>query len=72
MPLACPLVYGVNPEENSIEGGSGEDLAEQVIIALRDKLSFSPTDMYLVRGKSNSCHVLVIIVYDITHFWTVE
>lgn len=52
MPLDAPLVYSVADETNDIEGGSGEDLAEQIVNVLEEKLGFKEDDMHYVRGVS--------------------
>ena len=52
MPLDAPLVYSVCRVTNEIEGGSGKDLANQVVTVLRDKLEFSNEDMNYLRGMS--------------------
>lgn len=52
MPLDAPLVYSISRATNDIEGGSGKDLANQVVTVLRDKLEFSNEDMSYLRGMS--------------------
>ena len=52
MPLDVPLVYSVSRATNDIEGGSGKDLANQVVTVLRDKLEFSNEDMSYLRDMS--------------------
>ena len=44
------LVYSISRETNEIKGGSGHDLAKQVVTVLRNKLDFGQNDMNYVRG----------------------
>ena len=50
LPLDAPLVYSISGETNEIKGGSGHDLAKQVVTVLRNKLDFCQNDMNYVRG----------------------
>lgn len=50
MPLDAPPVYSVAEDTNNIEGGDGQDLAEQVTNVVKEKLDFDENDMHYVRG----------------------
>ncbi len=50
MPLDAPPVYSIAEESNEIEGGTGEDLAKQIVNVLKEKLDFDQEHMHYVRG----------------------
>ena len=50
LPIDAPIVYSNDEEEFDLQGGSGEDLAQQVVTVIRDKLGFSQNDMQYIRG----------------------
>ncbi len=50
LPIDAPIVYHYSEEENDIQGGSGEDLAQQVVKVIKDKLDFKVNDMHYIRG----------------------
>lgn len=51
LPIDAPIVYSNGEEEFDLHGGSGEDLAQQVVTVARHKLGFNQDDMQYIRGK---------------------
>eukprot|EP00794_Sanderia_malayensis_P021154 gene21154-23234_t len=54
MPIDAPLVYGYEEDEDGanveLQGGSGIDLAEQVVAVLKTKLQLTTDDLQFLRG----------------------
>ena len=50
MPVDAPLVYE-SSEDGNITGGTGQDLAEQVVDILTKKLHLSAKDLSRLRGR---------------------
>ena len=52
MPIDAPVVYSCSGDDKGadIHGGTGEDLAEQVVSVVKDKLGFNADDMPYIRG----------------------
>ena len=52
MPIDAPGVYSYSGDDKGadIHGGTGEDLAEQVVSVVKDKLGFNADDMPYIRG----------------------
>ena len=48
MPIDAPVVYSYSGDD--IHGGTGEDLAEQVVSVVRGGLGFNADDMPYIRG----------------------
>ena len=51
VPVDAPIVYGFSKTEGQIQGGSGQDLAEQVYDTLKKNLNLSAADLLFLRGK---------------------
>ena len=55
MPIDAPLVYGYQETQEGmnpvIQGGSGKDLADQVVKVLKTSLQLTPDDLRFLRGK---------------------
>ena len=51
-PLDAPPVYSIAEGTKEIEGGDGQDLAEQVSKVVKEKLDFNEDDMQYVRGSN--------------------
>ena len=56
MPIDAPIVYGYEEDAEGvvnavIQGGSGKDLAEQVVKVLKTSLQLTADDLRFVRGK---------------------
>ena len=49
IPVDAPIVYGM--EADQIVGGSGEDLANQIINVLNQTLNLEEADLVYARGK---------------------
>ncbi len=56
MPLDAPPVYRVAETTADIEGGTGQDLAKQVVTVVKEKLDFEQQDMHYIRGTILSNH----------------
>ena len=52
LPIAAPIVYSNTGEEFNLRGGSGEDLPQQVVTVVKNKLGFNLDDMQYIRGVS--------------------
>ena len=50
--LLFPPVYSIDEGTKDIEGGDGQDLAEQVSKVVKEKLDFNEDDMQYVRGSN--------------------
>ena len=50
MPLDAPLVYEMD-ENKKLKGGSGEDLADQVVDCLKSRLGFGSKQLHYIRGS---------------------
>ena len=50
MPLDAPSVYRVAEMTVDIEGGTGQDLAKQIVTVVKEKLDFQQQDMHYIRG----------------------
>ena len=52
MPIDAPVVYSYSGDDKGadIYSGTGEDLAEQVVSVVKDKLGFNADDMPYIRG----------------------
>lgn len=48
LPIDAPIVYSNTEEEFDLQGGSGEDLAQQVVTVVKDKLGFNHDDMQYI------------------------
>lgn len=55
MPIDAPLVYGYQETQDGInpviQGGSGKDLADQVVAVLKTSLQLMPDDLRFLRGN---------------------
>ena len=60
LPIDAPIVYNYsNTEEDfHLQGGSGEDLAQQVVTVVKDKLGFNDDDMEYIRGMSKTVVII--------------
>ena len=63
LPIGAPIVYSNTQEEFDLQGGSGEDLAQQVVTVVMDKLGFSHDDMQYIRGMSKWVVFFSLISY---------
>lgn len=50
IPLDAPLVYDIN-DDGELSGGSGSDLADQVVDVLSEKLNFDQDDFAYIRSN---------------------
>ena len=50
MPLDAPPVYRIAETTVDIEGGTGQDLAKQVVTVIKETLDFKQEDMHYIRG----------------------
>ena len=50
MPLDAPPVYRIAEMTADIEGGTGQDLAKQIVTVVKEKLDFQQQDMHYIRS----------------------
>jgi len=50
MPIDAPLVYEMGDDEQLV-GGSGVDLADQIMDVLKNRLGFDSDQLHYIRGK---------------------
>ncbi len=69
VPIDAPLVYKVN-DDNSITGGVGSALAQQVVSVLKKDLEMNNDDLSYVRGETfqfliflSKMYILFVIIY---------
>ena len=54
MPIDAPVVYSFfddGDDDVGIQGGTGQDLAEQVVSVIKDKLGFNSYDISYIQGQ---------------------
>lgn len=50
VPIDAPIVYAVS-DSGGIIGGSGAELADQIISVMKERLGFEADDLFFIRGN---------------------
>ena len=51
MPVDAPLVYECSDDDGTIQGGTGQDLAQQIFEILTQKLGLTLLELAFLRGE---------------------
>jgi hypothetical protein len=51
MPTDAPLVYECSDDDGTIQGGTGQDLAQQIFDVLTQKLDLTLPELAFLRGE---------------------
>ena len=51
MPVDAPLVYECSDDDGTIQGGTGQDLAQQIFEVLTQRLDLTLPELAFLRGE---------------------